>query len=119
MRPNRSPPHVPNRVLEQFATVVNGLTVPERAIPKGKFDYLGRSPNEPFRLPIGVTADACLLEDGRPAENALWLPAERRLVLCYGLVRLLDNLSRSTIASTEIGQHEVEPGLPPSSAPAR
>ena len=104
-------------MLEQFACVIGEMNVPERAIPKGNFDVLGRT--QVFRLPIGVTGDACLSEDGVAPENAFWSSAERQLILCYSLVRLLDGLSRTTIANTEIGQRKSAPGSSPFPAPTR
>jgi hypothetical protein len=100
------------RVLELFAENVNALPVPPRAVPPGNFSVLDR--RHSFRLPIDVVGDACLTADGHAIQNALWDPDARRITLSYGLVSLFEELARSAIARTDIGQREtLEP------APAR
>ena len=106
-----------NRVLEQFAQIVNELNVPARLIPKGNYSVL-----EDRSLPIAHRDHGGCLSPGEWSgygECPVGPGGTPGIVLCYNFVRLFDTLSRSTIANTEIGQREAGPGSSSFPAPAK
>lgn len=99
-----------NKVLESVAESFNRLTPPPATRTQRNRSVIlevlkgmpAGAPATESMFDYRVVGDACLNKDGEPTINALWDRQAKTLILCYGLVAVIENVGKSLIASQQL-----------------